>query len=241
MMILKYALVGLVLLGGVNTFAQEEEKSADTQTEVKQKKTAEEKAEHKMTKLTEKLSLTDEQVSEIKPLLLDLMNNIKETKANESLTADAKKAKVKSFKEVFSANVEAKLDESQKEKFAELKAEHEAKVAEKKANKKTPGEHAAELTEEMTELLSLTTEQEEKVRILNLKVANKIQAIKDNDSMTKEKKKEFIKGNKGDHKNEMTGILTADQLVTYEAWLTEKKAAHKEKKAVKKQELKVSE
>ncbi|MFT6245808.1 MAG: putative transglutaminase-like cysteine proteinase, partial [Crocinitomicaceae bacterium] len=52
----------------------------------------------------------------------------------------------------------------------------------------TPGERAAQQTAAMTEALSLTAEQVENVQILNLKVANKIQAIKDNDALDAAKK-----------------------------------------------------
>ncbi|MFT6923871.1 MAG: hypothetical protein ACJA1C_002891 [Crocinitomicaceae bacterium] len=91
----------------------------------------------------------------------------------------------------------------------------------------TPGERAAQQTAAMTEALSLTAEQVENVQILNLKVANKIQAIKDNDALDTAKKKEFINGNKKDHMVIMRSILTDEQLVTYEAWLSEKKVAPK--------------
>ncbi|MFT6983550.1 MAG: hypothetical protein ACJAUD_002328 [Crocinitomicaceae bacterium] len=91
----------------------------------------------------------------------------------------------------------------------------------------TPDERAAQQTAAMTEALSLTAEQVENVQILNLKVANKIQAIKDNDALDAAKKKEFINGNKKDHLVIMRTILTDEQLVTYEAWLSEKKVAPK--------------
>ena len=85
----------------------------------------------------------------------------------------------------------------------------------------TPGEKAAKKTVAMTEALSLTAEQVARVQILNLKVANKIEAIETNNAMTAEKKEEFIEGNKNDHMSVMRAILTDEQLVTYEAWITE--------------------
>lgn len=84
-------------------------------------------------------------------------------------------------------------------------------------------EKVATLTTEMTTALSLSSEQVEQVSNLNLKVAEKIQAIKDNAQLDSAKKKEFIEGNKKDHKNVMSSILTADQFVIYEKWLSEQK------------------
>ena len=71
----------------------------------------------------------------------------------------------------------------------------------------------------MTTALSLTPEQVENVTVLNLKVANKIEAINNDASMTTQKKTLFIAGNKGDHKTTMDSILTPAQLTTYEALL----------------------
>ena len=239
MTIIKYALAGIVLLSGVNSFAQENSKSLSAQTEQKKPKTTAEKADKKIAKLTEELSLTEAQVVEIKPLIVTFIENMQEVKADESISAEDNKAKA--LKESFRTDLESKLDDAQTEKLAALQAEREAKIAEKKANKKTPGEHAAEQTDEMTELLSLTPEQVEQVRVLNLKVANKISAIKKDDSMSPEKKKEFIQGNKKDHKFVMGTILTDEQMVTYEAYLAEKKELRKEKKADKVQKVKATE
>lgn len=230
-MILKYALVGLVLLGGLNTYAQEE-KSMSVQSDVKNTTTPADKVDKKVEKLTEKLSLTEEQATNIKALLVDMVGKVQEIKADEAISKEDKKTKVKALKESFRTDLEANLDESQKAKFAELEAEHEAKKAEKKANKKTTGEKAAALTAKMTEILSLTPEQVEKVRVLNLKVTTKIEVIINDDSMTNEKKKEFILGNKADHKNVMNSILTEAQMVTYEAWIAKKKDSLREEAPV---------
>jgi hypothetical protein len=84
----------------------------------------------------------------------------------------------------------------------------------------TPAEKAASQTAEMTSVLSLTPEQVMRVESLNLKVANKIEAIETNTSFNAAKKTEFINGNKKDHKSVMKMILSDEQFVTYEAWLS---------------------
>jgi len=89
-----------------------------------------------------------------------------------------------------------------------------------------PQDKADKMTEHMTEELELTDAQVERVKVLNLKVAEKIKAIKEDDSMSKEKKKEFIEGNMEDHKNVMKSILTADQFVKYEEMAEKMKSKH---------------
>ncbi|MDC1195796.1 hypothetical protein N8Z27_03240 [Crocinitomicaceae bacterium] len=85
---------------------------------------------------------------------------------------------------------------------------------------KTPAEKAASQTAEMTSALSLTPEQVVKVESLNLRVAKKIEVIETNATFSAAKKTEFINGNKKDHKSVMKMILSEEQLVTYEAWLS---------------------
>lgn len=71
--------------------------------------------------------------------------------------------------------------------------------------------------ETLTPALSLTPEQVEQIHNLNIKVAQKIQAIRDNADFDTAKKQEFINGNREDQKRVMQSILTAEQFATYEA------------------------
>jgi hypothetical protein len=232
MMILKYALVGLVLAGGVNTFAQNDVKTAEATTEVKKvkmKKTPAERADRKVSNLNEQLDLTADQQSKIEALTATMLQSVEKVKADKTTTDEVKKSQVKALKETYKSDLDAVLTEDQIAKMAEMKAE---KKQLKQENKSTPEDRAAKQTAEMTEKLSLTPEQVEKVSVLNLKVENKIAVIKKDAAMTKEKKREFIKGNKKDHMSVMKTILTAEQLVSYEAWLAEKKATKKDTKAV---------
>lgn len=63
--------------------------------------------------------------------------------------------------------------------------------------------------------LSLTAEQVEQISALNEKVVGKIQAIQDNAGFPDEKKREFIRGNREDHKRVMSTILTPQQFNDY--------------------------
>ncbi len=69
--------------------------------------------------------------------------------------------------------------------------------------------------ERLTTELSLTVDQIEQIHNLNVKVASKIQAIKDNPDLEAAKKQEFIRGNREDHKRVMATILTEDQFAAY--------------------------
>ena len=72
-------------------------------------------------------------------------------------------------------------------------------------------ETATAQTELMTTALNLSDAQIERVKILNLTVAEKIEAIQNNPSLSPEKKIEFIDGNKSDRKIVLKSILTEVQ------------------------------
>ncbi|MCJ8292523.1 MAG: hypothetical protein HRT58_05275 [Crocinitomicaceae bacterium] len=68
----------------------------------------------------------------------------------------------------------------------------------------------------LTTELSLTSDQVTQIQNLNNKVEQKIQAIQNNTQMDAAKKREFIRGNRADHKRVMSTILTAEQFAAYE-------------------------
>lgn len=82
----------------------------------------------------------------------------------------------------------------------------------------TPKSIAAKQTKKMVALLGLTPDQTLKVGDLNLKVQEKIAAIKSSDKSA-EKKQEFINGNLKDRLNALSSILTETQFVKYKASL----------------------
>lgn len=208
MKMFKYTLVGLMLMGSAATFAQE-------------------RADQRADKLKKELNLSDEQAEDIRKMKESHMITVKKIKADQSITEEVKKAQLKQLKENHRTKVRGVLTPEQVVQLDALEAQK------KEARKKTPGERAEAKTERMRTDLNLTEDQVERVRILNLKVENKIQAIRDDASMSKEKKREFIKGNKEDHKRVMESILTPEQLETYEALQAERKAKKANKREMR--------
>ena len=99
--------------------------------------------------------------------------------------------------------------------------------------KKTAQERADMHTKHMTKALLLSPDQVAKVAELNLGVANKNEAIRNDVNLTADQKKEFIKGNKEGRKTQLQLILNAEQFAKFEAQEAKKmenKAAKKAKK-----------
>lgn len=204
MKIAKYVLVACVLAGGFASIAQENGQKPQPPG--------------KKGQVMKALELSDDQLAEIKALREDMKEKRATLIANESLDEASRKEEMKALRAEKKAAIEEILTEEQKMKLAEMKTKHNASRKDL-----TPGEIADRQTEKMKEVLDLTPEQEEQVRALNLKVALKIDAIKKDDSMSAEKKKEFIKGNKEDKRRMLETILTEDQLKLWDEHLENKR------------------
>ena len=77
--------------------------------------------------------------------------------------------------------------------------------------KRSPEERATLHTERMTKQLVLAPEQQTKVADLNLGIAKKNEAVRNNVNMTPEQKQEAIKGNLQARNSVLKTILTAEQ------------------------------
>ena len=88
---------------------------------------------------------------------------------------------------------------------------------EKRKKEKTlsPEERAKKKTDHLKEELSLTDDQYTLVYDLTVKVSEKIDVIKKDDTMNEARKKEFVRGNMKDFENEMSKILTAEQFIKF--------------------------
>lgn len=198
-------LIGGIVLAGASAFAQE-----TTTNEVAAKNVENEHPDLKYNAMLDALDLTEEQRVKVKEIQENCRGLKRTLEADNTLTEESRKVKISELHQVKRESINAILTDSQRHKLKEMKD------GQNDENDKTLGEKAEAQTQRLKESLSLTDEQVVKVRDLNLTVLTKIEAIQKNESLTDEKKREFIKGNKEDHKRVMESILTADQLKKYE-------------------------
>jgi hypothetical protein len=184
-------------------------------------KSPEERSEQMTEKMATELNLSADQKASIDAINTKYIMELRAVRDDASKTEDAKKEEHKAIRQNWKKEVGDQLTEDQKKRLAELKEERK----EQKGEHLSLEERARKKTDHMTEHLGLSEEQEEQVYQLNLKVGQKIKAIKDNPEMSEEKKKEFIQGNRKDFKTVLTSILTAEQMEKFEAM---KKEHHSE-------------
>lgn len=100
--------------------------------------------------------------------------------------------------------------------------------------KSTPAQRSEKHTTKMTKELGLSDDQKAKVQEINLGIAMKNDAVRNNEKMTAEQKKSAIEGNREARLSMLKGVLSADQYEKVEAHHAEMKA----KKEAKKEEIK---
>jgi hypothetical protein len=91
-------------------------------------------------------------------------------------------------------------------------------------------QYSQESINQLATELSLSPEQVSQIQDLNEMVIVKIEAIQNNTQMDDAKKKEFIQGNREDHKRVMATILTPEQFTAYENLLKAKASSRTEKR-----------
>ena len=187
----------------------------------KEKKSPEERANQMTEKMAKAFEIEGEKKDKLEAINLEFINDIMEVKKDSTIKKEAKKEKIKAIADkrhealadILTADQLTELKEKEQEKMAKR-----AKMMEKRKMEKmkSPAERAKMKTDHLKEELSLTDDQYNKVYDLTVKVSEKIEAIKKDETMDDARKKEFIRGNMKDFENEMSKILTAEQFETFQ-------------------------
>lgn len=105
-----------------------------------------------------------------------------------------------------------------------------------KREHKTAEERASSITEKMNSRLTLDESQKAKIQEVNLGIAKKNDAIRQNTSLTREQKMAQMKENQDARNAQYKEILSADQYAKYEAWEKEKREKMEAKRAERQQQ-----
>ncbi len=102
-----------------------------------------------------------------------------------------------------------------------------------KKERKPAEERATSSAQRMKTKLSLDDAQTTKIHDINLGIAQKNDAIRDNTSLTREQKMAQLKETQNSRNAQYKEVLTSDQYVKYEAWEKEKREKMQAKRAEK--------
>jgi protein CpxP len=102
---------------------------------------------------------------------------------------------------------------------------------------KTPEQRAEKKTEILTKKLDLNANQQTKVAEMNLKTAKEVDAIKSNQNLSKEEKKNAVKQLRETKQAELRGVLSSDQQQKFDK-MKEKREQKREKIEKRRQDKK---
>ncbi len=176
---------------------------------------------HKGAAFGKDLNLTDAQKNQMKSLNEEYRAKFKALK-DAGTSKEDMKAKAQALRQEQHTKMQSILTAEQKAKMAEWKEK-------RKSEAKVKGENR--FAEKQKEL-GITNEQAAKLKAQNEAFRNKAKAIRENESLSKEQKKEQFKALQAERKENMNAILTAEQIQKMQAERKEGKGK-RDKKAKK--------
>jgi Spy/CpxP family protein refolding chaperone len=148
------------------------------------------------------LNLTEEQKTKFKSMNEDFRKQMEDLRKQDNITVRESREKMEALRKEHHAKVEALLTTEQKAQLEKNKQERGIKMQERgKAHR-----------EKMKKELNLTDEQSAKLDASRKKMAEKMQSIRDDKSLTEEQVKEKSRELRKEQMQSMKSILTEEQL-----------------------------
>ncbi len=85
-------------------------------------------ADDQLARMTRDLNLTSDQATQIKPILVNRQQQMMTLRQDQSMSQEDKMAKMKSLREDSNTKIEAVLNDTQKQQFAEMQAKQQQRM-----------------------------------------------------------------------------------------------------------------
>jgi Spy/CpxP family protein refolding chaperone len=182
--------------------------------------------EKRLMKMERSLNLTEEQKTKIKPILDEESLKIKTIREDAALTPDQKRAKVREIHSATYDQIKPVLTAEQQKKHDEMRKS--ARGWHKKGHFAASPTHRLE---RMNRALNLTEEQKSKIKPILEGESAKIKAIFDDQSLTKQQKRDKIREIHSTSYEQIKPILTAEQKQKHDELMKRWKCPPKQGKA----------
>lgn len=157
---------------------------------------------HLRSRIEKQLQFSEEQKKQSKMYQEDFKNKIKELNKNENITVKEFRDKRALLLKEHKAKMDGLLTVEQKTKIRELKAAYKAKAEERYAKHLSKMKSKLNLTE--AQVMQMKTQKE--------MVQSKLKAIRENETLSREQKKERLMALKSETREQHKKIFTAEQL-----------------------------
>jgi hypothetical protein len=152
--------------------------------------------------MVKKLGLSEDQQKQAKAFREDFGKKMKELNKNEKITVKEMRDKKYALRKELRSKMDGLLTTEQKNKMAQFKAEHQAKSE----------EHFNKHLDKMKSELALTNAQVEQMRTQRETMQAKMKALRENESLSREQKKEQMLALHNEAKEQRKKIFSAEQL-----------------------------
>ena len=159
------------------------------------------KQRHRMEAMKE-LNITEEQKAKFKAENESFRKSMEDLKKIDNITVKEWKTRQENLRKDHKARMESIFTKEQKDKMAKMKQDRQ----------KLHEDMARVRMDRMKLRLGLSDEQTAKLEKNRQELSGKIKAIRENNNLTEEKKREEIKSLMKQHKESMKSVLTEDQL-----------------------------
>ena len=116
-------LAAALLLTGAIALAQDSDQSVPAQPGARYDQRRRDRAEDRLRRMSKELNLTDDQKEKLKPILQDEAQQMKSVQADNSLTAQQRRKKMREIHKTFEPQVQAVLTPEQRDKLKNMKHE----------------------------------------------------------------------------------------------------------------------
>lgn len=157
---------------------------------------------HQKGMMAKQLNFTDAQKIQAKSINEDFRKKMQDLNKQENITVKEQRDRKSAILKERKAKMDGLLTAEQKTKLAQLKADRKAKNE----------QHYAKRLEKMKTSLSLSDEQVSKLKAQRIATIAKAEKIKNNESLSREQKKEQMMALKAEIKEQHNKILTPEQL-----------------------------
>jgi Spy/CpxP family protein refolding chaperone len=151
-----------------------------------------------MKKMAEKLNLSQQQQDQLKPIFEKQREQAKAIRQDNSLTQDQKKEKMQALHQDFQTQVSGILTPEQQQQVAQMKANGREHMRGKMGAR-------------MAEKLNLSQQQQDQLKPIFEKQHEQMRAIWQDNSLSKDQKKEKMQALRQDFQTQINDVLTPDQ------------------------------